>query len=101
MSNFTPTHLQRWQQEYKGTDGTSVRRDAFQTGAGINISRDLFVEEHIPRQYSGEQKEPAFDQWVVPARATKPSNGGSEQRQHSYRKGVLDIAYLQCSASHG
>ena len=27
--------------------------------------------------------------------------GGSQQHQHSYQKGVLEIAYLRCSASHG
>ena len=36
-----------------------------------------------------------------PSEGYKPKKGDSQQRQHSYQKGVLDIAYLCCSNSHG
>ena len=36
-----------------------------------------------------------------PSKGYKLTKGDSQQRQHSYRKGVLEIAYLCCSDSLG
>ena len=58
-------------------------------------------EEEDSTNRMGEQRVRSKKSTVGPSEGYKPTNGGSQQRQHSYRKGVLDIAYLFYSDSHG
>ena len=102
-SNLTPTHLQWWRpKKKKGADGTAARRDVNSNG-----SRNAITVENSPRSSKfptciSENKGCKYTKSKGgPSENYKPTNGGSQERQHSYRKGVLDIAYLCCSDSHG
>ena len=51
-------------------------------------------EEEDGTNRTGEQRVRIKKSTGGPSEGYKPTKGGSQQRQHSYQKGVLDITYI-------
>ena len=82
-----------------------IRREYMKDAPADQISSvnafDGSRKEEDGTNRTGEQKVQVLKSNGGPSEGYKPTKGGSQQRQHSYQKNVLDIASLCCSDSHG